>query len=331
MAEPLKATFFAFKKRDRMVLLPATLVMLVLLSLIFAAFVGFNWAFFAQIFDMARNSGSPQTMGEEQAAAFGFGIMGLFFSLLLFLIPFYLVLASYEAACLRWMIRGEAPGLFGFTFDHDMWRVYGVYWCWAIANFAISMVVGILMMPVMFMMMGDIFAAGGEPDSDAIMNMQLRMQGFSLLQYIPLAFFGVRLGPAAATSVARKRFSFFDAWLVTRGRFWALFGSFALLYLILAALWIGPAAYYFITQYGSWQGYIDEITLLQTSPEEVQARISAAFEQFLSPTGIAQAVAGYVLMIVVGVVWCLLSYGINARAALAALDEGKISVQASDD
>lgn len=331
MAEPLNATFFAFKSRDRMVLLPATLVMLILLCLIFAAFVGLNWAFFAQTFDMVRSGNAPEGMAEDQAAAFGFGFMGLFFSLFLFLIPFYLVLASYEAACLRWMIRGEAPGLFGFTFDHDMWRVYGVYWCWAIMYFAISMVVGMLMIPVMFMMMGDIFAAGGEPDTEAIINMQLRMQGFSLLQYIPLAFFGIRLGPAAATSIARKRFSFFDAWIVTRDRFWPLFGSFALLYLIMAALWVGPAAYYFITEYGSWQGYIEAMARMQTSPEEAQARINEMFAQFASPTGIAQAVAGYALFVVVSVVWCLLSYGINARAALAALDEGKISVQASDD
>ena len=103
MAEPLKATFFAFKKRDRMVLLPATLVMLVLLSLIFAAFVGLNWGFFTQFFDIIRNGNSPNQLGEQQAATFGFGVLGFVVSIFLFLVPFYLVLASYEAACLRWM------------------------------------------------------------------------------------------------------------------------------------------------------------------------------------------------------------------------------------
>ena len=55
---------------------------------------------------------------------------------------------------------------------------------------------------------------------------------FSLLQYLPLIFIGVRFGPAAATSLARRRFSVFEAWAVTRGRFWELLGSFALLWLI---------------------------------------------------------------------------------------------------
>ncbi len=328
MAEPLKATFFALKRRDRMVLLPATLVMLVAVGLLFAAFVALNWGFFSQIQTLIQ---SGAEMPEGDNATFVFGIMATFFGGLLFLFPAYMVIAAYEAACLRWMVRGEVPGLFGLSFDHDMWRVYGVYWCWLIAQFSLSMVMGILMMPLSLMMMSEMVAASSEPTSDAWWSLQLRMQGLSLLQYIPLLYFGIRLGPAAATSIARKRFSFFDAWVVTRERFWALFGSHAVWVLILVVFWIAPIIYLFVVGFGgSWQAFV-EGSSWQGSPEEAQERFLGVWERIATPAFLTQVAVGYAIMIATSVVWYLMSYGINARAALAALGEGKISVQASDD
>lgn len=324
MAEPLNATFFTLKKRDRAVLLPATLVMAVLVAVIFGAFIAFNWAFFAQIIEMAR-SGEGQLQDEEQAAIFGIGFLALFFSVFLFLIPFYLVLAAYEAACLRWMIRGEAPGIFGITFNNDTWRVYGVYWCWLIAQFAVSMVLSILTMPIVLMMMGEIASAGSDPTSPAWWHLQLRMQALSLLQYIPLAFLAIRLGPAAATSVARKRFSFFDAWIVTRDRFWALFGSYVLLWLIvfvLGALLIG----------GFWS-YMAGGALLEIARSpyaDHSETVRAIFERIWSAEGLIWAAATYGGYFVVSLGYMLMSYGINARAALVALEEGKIKVYSDE-
>jgi predicted metal-binding membrane protein len=126
MAEPLKATFFTLKHRDRAVLLPATLVMIVLVALIVAAWAALNSRMFALMFELTQ-LGSGQA-NEEQALAMFSGMMGLFLSTFLLLIPLYIVVAAYEAACLRWMIRGEAPGLFGLTLNNDTWRVWGVYW-----------------------------------------------------------------------------------------------------------------------------------------------------------------------------------------------------------
>ena len=70
MAEPLKATFFALKKRDRMVLLPATLVMLVAVGALFAAFVALNWGFFSQIQTLIQ-SGAPGPEGDNATFVFG--------------------------------------------------------------------------------------------------------------------------------------------------------------------------------------------------------------------------------------------------------------------
>ncbi len=329
MAEPLNATFFTLKTRDRAVLLPATLVMIVLVGAITAAFIAANWGFVDQVMEMIRN-GDRQPNGDEETARFGFGIMAFVFSAFLFLVPLYFVLAAYEAACLRWMIRGEAPGLFGITFNNDTWRVYGIYWCWWITQLAASMAVGMLTMPFMFMMMGDIAAGGAsDPNSPEWLNMQLRMQSLSLLQYIPLAFIGIRLGPAAATSIARKRFSFFDAWKVTRDRFWSLLGSYALVAVICAVIYVGAAALTFFTVYGG--AFDGDINALVTSPDAAETFVNTMWERINTPTGWTYLGVGYAFMIAASLVWYLLSYGINARAALVALEEGKISVYQGDD
>jgi hypothetical protein len=325
MAEPLNATFFTLKKRDRAVLLPATLMLIVLVAVIFGLYVAFNWAFFDNLIDMVRR-GETAPMDEEAASAFGFGIMGLFFSAILFLIPFYLVMAAYEAACLRWMIRGEAPGLFGFAFNHDTWRVYGIYWCWLITQFAVSMVVSVVTLPIVFMMMGDIYAAGADPESPEIWSLQMRVQALSLLQYIPLAIIGLRLGPAAATSIARKRFSFFDAWVVTRDRFWALLGSYALLWIVLIVVCAGLLGAFWWHMAGQ-----EIISIVQAPNADHSDTVRTIFERVWTAEGFALGGGVYAVYFAVSLVYVLLSYGINSRAALAALDEGKISVYQGDD
>src|SRR6185312_11722146 len=108
------------------------------------------------------------------------------------------------------------------------------------------------------------------------------------LQYLPLIFLGVRFGPAAATSIARQRFSFFDAWTVTRGRFWELLGSFAVLWLIagvalalVVVLTVGPTfAHIWPLFQGIWQ---------KPSQESMQAYFNTIF----SPQSLMLAALGY--------------------------------------
>src|SRR6185503_16172494 len=115
MAEPLKATFFTLKHRDRAVLLPATLVLIVLLALIAAAWAALNWGALLRIAELLQAGASQTKPQMDDAAAMNlmFGMFALMGWSIILLFPAYLVVAAYEAACLRWMIRGEAPGLFG--------------------------------------------------------------------------------------------------------------------------------------------------------------------------------------------------------------------------
>jgi len=314
MAEPLKATFFALKPRDRMVLLPATLVFIVIIVALIGAFVALNWGTLLHFRDLIAQSATTATMSEDESMRMLGGMFGLFGWIFLFLFPIYIAIAAYEAACLRWMIRGEAPGLFGITIDNDTWRVWGVYWAWFLVNFVISFVMSILMMPIMFMTMGDIMQ---NPTPEAMSDWQMRVQlPITLLQYIPLIFIGIRFGPAAATSVGLERFAFFTAWTVTRDRFWSLFGSYVVLWLSIFVVMTGLVG-------GLYAALMPDFTLnvmnnwRALSPQEV-------LPQIMTPEGYTVLGISYAAYFLMFAIYAVFAFGINARAVLAALEEGKI-------
>ncbi|MBI3439360.1 MAG: hypothetical protein HY054_12070 [Proteobacteria bacterium] len=313
MAEPLKATFFTLHHRDRAVLASATLMLAAITLLLGAVFAGINWGTLSHLGDIFTMSAAESKDPARVMPLLG-GVFGLMGSMFLVLIVFYLALAAYEAACLRWMIRGEAPGLFGWRFDNDMWRVYGVYWCWVGVHYAVAMAMGVLIVPIMFATMPSFLmnAGGAPPDIFAMMRWQLSVQlPLTLLQYLPLIFVGVRFGPAAATTVARQRFSFLEAWTVTRGRFWELLGSFAVLWLIagvavalVMALATGPLLMRI------WPVFAE----MWRSPSE--AHVQSYMHAIFSPQSLVLLGAGYAADFVVLLALMLMSYGVNARMAV---------------
>lgn len=315
MAEPLNATFYTLRRRDRAVLLPATVVLIVLLGLIVAAFIAVNWDALASFIAFFKSAAVGGTMTKEAPMAFLGAMFMLFGTGILFSFPAYLAVASYEAACLRWMVRGEAPGLFGLTIDNDTWRVYGVYWCWFIAQIAISWVASLITMPFLFASMGEIIKTP-PTDVEAMWRWQLSVQvPLILVQYLSVAFVGIRFGPAAAASVARQRFSVFEAWKVTRGRFGALLGSYALLWLLgFVVIVVACVPVALLT----WP-HMPPLNRVATT-EEIQSYLAAAF----SPQALLLMGLGYAALAVWGIGYALMSFGINARAVLVALEEGKI-------
>jgi hypothetical protein len=125
------------------------------------------------------------------------------------------------------------------------------------------------------------------------------------------------LAPAAATSVACQRFAFFDAWKVTKGRFWALFGAFVLLFLLFAVAYgilyvvgIGAAVFGVAGQAGG----------MTEAPAPEQLGAMLAQPQVLIPVGLVVlggVVGSFILLVA--------TFGINARAAALALEEGGIT------
>jgi hypothetical protein len=322
MAESLNATFFAFRKRERGgVLLAATLAYIAIAFVIFGVFAYFNWQAVLDYINwsMTMSQSAENADPNDPNAVFASmmppaSVMSLLPAYFLVTLVSYFLLAAYEAACLRWMIHGEVKGLFGLALDADTLRVYFGYWLWFFLFMALYIV---LWMVIAGVFVGVMMAAGSGGDPAAAMGPSVLIAILLFFALIAvMIYFGVRFAPAAATSIAKRRFAFFDAWTVTKGRFWALLGSYALLFLmyfvgiIILSVIAGMAMGFSI--FGAMQAGAEP-----QSPEEVWA-------MFASPRVWIPGAICYGLMIIGVFVFYVALFGVNARAAQAALEEGKI-------
>lgn len=320
MAEPLNATFFAFRRREPGgVLMRATLAFAIMSAVLVAAFIGvfftslapvLNW--YAQVLGAAASQ-DPASM-QNMTPPTGFAMLALGGFIWTFF--FAVLYASFEAACLRWMIRGETGGFMGLTLGADTWRVYSSYWLWFLLYIGFSIAMGFVVIAIIGVLT---VASSGDPAALA----SGMVAGYAL-QYATLAYFATRFAPAAATSIARRKFSFFDAWKVTKGRFWALFGSFFLLMLINTIFSIVLAGVWAVTVLGSagpdWLSVRDFESFNRVYIEAVQAYI----QSFTQPGTWAIVAALQIVAVLFGLFIYVAMFGVNARAARAALDEGKI-------
>jgi hypothetical protein len=215
------------------------------------------------------------------------------------------IFAAFEAACLRWLVRGESGGgLLGLTAGADTWRVFAVYLMWL----ALLIVFGVAV-TLFYVLTGLIARIGGPAQIIAML-----LGGLAPLGIIALMIWGaVRFAPAAATSVARRRFAFFEAPRVTRGVFWPLLGAFLI-------LWIG---YIVITLIG---GQIIQLPA-QSAMAPVMAKMMTGdtsnigplmVEAMSSPAYLVSMGAYMIFSTVASIVLYIALFGVNARAVLAA-------------
>lgn len=316
--QALNATFFAFRKREKAALLPTTLAFAVIVLAMGAVFTALNWQAFVDYMNWVASisasnansaaAGVPPSMDAMMPPQSVMSIMPAYF---LFLLGYYILLAAYEAACLRWMIHGETGGLFGLSLGADTWRVYFSYWIWFLLLIAFYIVCAIVAggaMASVFMGM----QGGGEPSPAAVIIPLV----LGLLVVLALIYFSVRLAPAAATSVARRKFAFFDAWKVSKGRFWGLLGAFVLLFLMFMVFVIAVEV-----AFGVMVGMTAMNSVGQTEPQSAEE----AFRAFATPQYMAGIVALIVAITIASFLFYIALFGVNARAASLALEEGKIT------
>lgn len=320
--QSLNATFFAFRKRERSgVLTSASIAFLVLAVLFGGAFFFLNAQAFMDYLSWASSlgsgMGSGMATGKPGAAEPSMegmmppaSVMALGGAYFLFLLGYYVLLASYEAACLRWMIRGETGGIMGLSLGADTWRVYFTYWVWFFLLIAFYIVLFLIAGGAMMSMMA-VSQGGADMSSMGMVPVLL-----GLLLIVALIYFGVRFAPAAATSVARRKFAFFDAWTVTKGRFWALFGAYFLLFVMFIVFYLIVASVFGFAMAGMAMTQVNGAGAPQTPEDALRA---FANPQFLLTVGLFAAV-----MVVASMTFYVALFGVNARAAVAALEEGKI-------
>jgi hypothetical protein len=285
MAEPLKATFFAFRKRERRgVLWRATLAHAAFLLICAVAGAVMNVASLSNL--LGGGGGADPGAAGLWLATLGTAI-----------VVYFMTMASYEAACLRWLVRGEVKGFGGVSLDADMVRVWLGQWLWFLITVPL-LVVASLITAIAF----EVFRVGVSGSSQEGAT-------FFALWVVVSAPVALRLAPANAASVGRRKFAYFDAWSVTRERFRALGGSFLVVWLIWAACMI-------VVFFG-----LGMLVFALTGGDRGRAPLISGlmFGVMLLTVVIANMVAASLLA------------GVNARAVLAAARESKIEGVATPD
>lgn len=322
MAEPLKATFFAFRKRDQSgVLLRLSIAFFVVAVVLCGAFLAVFWSSIGPVvqwYGQVLTAASTNDTAAIEAAGFPAGAIGLIGGLLLWMFPFYILCAAFEAGALRWMIHGETKGFMGLSLGAPTWRVWSTYWIWFLLNIAFSIVMSVLMAVVI-----GVLAVSSGGDSAATLT---AMPFVYVVQYALMIYFGVRFAPAAATSVVRRKFAFFDAWTVTKGRFLPLLGSFFVLYLLYMIASIAFVAVFFAVVLGP---AAPDLAAAAGDPTRLNQILVEVFQSCIQSMSNPQnwVVVGVLqtLGTLLGLVFYVAMYGVNARAAQAAVEDGKIA------
>ncbi|WP_135210007.1 hypothetical protein [Vitreimonas flagellata] len=309
MTEKLNATFYAFHKREKSgVLLRASAAFGVLAIALTCAFFG---ALYALTGGALFGLTSADPAAANNAITRG-NLGGIMLAYMLFLVAMFILIAAYEAACLRWLVRGqEGGGVCGLILGADTWRVYAIYWVWLVVATVLT-----VLFAVTIAVLSSVWASVPNAPWLAMLT--------PLLAVIVPLYVSVRLAPAAATAVAKRRFAFFDAWKVSRDRFWPLLGAFALLWLIYVllvmivnAMWLGATSVNLVMDVAL--GGVNDT-------DELPGAINQAVRDSLSsPTGVATYVAVQVVTWVIAIWLYLALFGVNARVASIALEDGRIT------
>ena len=306
MAEPKIDAFFAFRKREqKLVLTRATIAYFIIYLAISAIYLALTWsywgalvAWYLETIGTVTSGGEPSAPPREVLALAPYGLVVGVLSLI--------VLAAYEAACLRWLIRGEAGGgLMGLRFGADTWRVFCVYLLWIV--FGIVFVVALVLFYVALNMLG---GPGGAMRMVAILIGALAPLGLIAL----LIWLSTRLAPAAATSVARGKIAFFGAWGVTHGRFWPLLGAFVIVcvgYFVIATIVSN------ILQIPMTQATAPLMRDVMSGADGAQlaSRIQALISAL---TSIAYVAASLAISPIMSMLFYIALFGVNASAVRAA-------------
>lgn len=311
--KPLDATFFAFKKRDRsFVLTSAAIAYYLMLTLLTVVFIALTWnawaaiiAWYVSVFGTMSAGGAPSAPDPQIFLAIApYSLASLPISLLVF--------AMFEAACLRWMVRGEAGGgLFGLKLDGDTWRVFAVYWLW-VALFVLALI----LLGVCYALLIALGNIGGVARIAAMLMGALAPLGFIAL----LLWAAVSFAPAAATSVGRQKLTFVSARKVSGPRYWPLFTAYFLVivgYVVIATI----VSAIFQIPLNTAMAPIMAAAIGGAESAQVMTLVR---ETFLTPTMIAILVANLAFSFVLATVYYVAMFGVNARAFEAAVEAGDV-------
>ena len=215
----------------------------------------------------------------------------------------WVVWAMFETASQRRYIFGAK---FSLGFGGDEVRIMVVGLLWAVMSLAIF-VVPIILFVSAFGALAEMDPSGQLDDQTAARFLGTFFAGFGLMFLFSLLyiFIATRLAPCFGLTVKEKEIRFFDAWNVSRGRFWPILGAYVIIVVVVSVFSQIISA---IAQM-LMMPFLMSLPVGDDLPTEEMAAI------FLSPAFIApMALLYFGLMFVQG----LTQHFVGAPAALAA-------------
>lgn len=244
-----------------------------------AAFALLMWPMFEAILSMPMKSGNDEELAAELSRVqINPGVS------LLVQIASYVIPAILAAAAIRTVLRPEQGGFFHLRIGMDEVRVGA---CWFIMSIAIGL--GAVLALIPGAILGAIaYGVGGEAVAVPVIFLLI------IVLICACVYFLVRLSLMAPLSFLRQEFAFGEAWQLTKGRFWTLFGGYFVVGLVATAIaLVGMIAF-------AWP-LIAELNQVNFEP----ARIRDAFAAYAGRAGRFDA------MILLGWVAVGLSSGIG--------------------
>ncbi|MBY9066803.1 hypothetical protein K1X12_07815 [Hyphomonas sp. WL0036] len=196
---------------------------------LFAVIGLLGWRDFAGWIAMMETvSGQASEPSPEEAFSMILGAMGpLFLWGVVGGLAGWVLWAMFEAASQRRYIWGKG---FSLGFGGDELRLMGVGFLWWLMS-AVIFALPILAMLSMFSVFldGSFTELSEDEVSARLMGPAMLAPLLMLLCFPVYVFMATRLSPCFGLTVKEKRVRFFDAWNVSRGRFWPILGAFVIL------------------------------------------------------------------------------------------------------
>lgn len=196
-----------------------------------AATVGMMSAVFVPFMQLAMaNAAQPNSVDPARM----FALMGEMYLInFLMMILFTVLLAAGLRAALRPQERSFASLRLGM----DELRMIGLSLLLVIAFVVMVMVVGMIM-TILMIAIGLAAGSGGQMTAGGFAGMGIGMVVMMVAMYALPIFFAVRLSPAFALTMLRRKIVVGEAWRLTSGNFWTLFGGYLVLGLISMAAYL---------------------------------------------------------------------------------------------
>lgn len=196
-----------------------------------AATLGMMSAVFVPFMQLAMaNAAQPNSVDPAGM----FALMGEMYLINFLMMILFTVLLT---AALRAALRPQERSFASLRLGMDELRMIGLSLLLVIGFFVIMMVVG-MVMTIIMVAIGFAAGSGGQMGAGGFAGIGIGMVVMMIAMYALPIFFAVRLSPAFALTMLRRKIVVGEAWRLTSGNFWTLFGGYLVLALISMAAYL---------------------------------------------------------------------------------------------